>query len=45
VLRYTTIGDAERIAGRALNMKTMEEVRNYLKSVNPLSVNGATRPV
>lgn len=37
VLRATTIADAERIAGRALNMKTIDEIRTYLKSVNPLN--------
>jgi len=38
VLHNTTIADAERIAGRALNMKTMNEIKSYLKSVNPLKI-------
>lgn len=38
VLRATTVADAERIAGRALNMKTISEIKSYLKSVNPLKV-------
>ena len=45
VLRSTTIGDAERIAGRALNMKTMEEIKGYLKSVNPFQVGSETSSV
>jgi len=36
VLRATTIAESERIAERALGMKTVEEIRGYLKSVNPL---------
>ena len=37
VLRSTTIADAERVAGRALNMKTAEEIKGYLKRSNPLN--------
>lgn len=37
VLRSTTIADAERVAGRALNMKTADEIKNYLKRSNPLN--------
>jgi phosphotransferase system enzyme I (PtsI) len=43
VLRSTTIADAERIAGRALNMKTTEEIRTYLKSVNPLKLTNTAK--
>ncbi len=38
VLRASTIADAERVAGRALNMKTIDEIRNYLKRMNPLNM-------
>lgn len=37
VIRSTTIADCERIAGRSLNMRTMKEIRAYLKRMNPLS--------
>jgi len=37
IIRSTTIADCERIAGRALNMRTMKEIRTYLKRMNPLS--------
>jgi phosphoenolpyruvate-protein phosphotransferase (PTS system enzyme I) len=37
VIRNTTIADCERIAGRALNMRTMKEIRTYLKRMNFLS--------
>jgi phosphoenolpyruvate-protein phosphotransferase len=38
VLRATTIADAERVAGRALNMKIIEETKSYLKRVNPVTL-------
>lgn len=41
VLSLTTIADAERIAGRALTMKTIDETINYLRSVNPLKMQNA----
>jgi len=41
VLRSTTIADAERVAGRALNMKTRNEIRDYLKQMNPLNMANA----
>ncbi len=36
-IRSTTIADCERIAGRALNMRTLREIRTYLKRMNVLS--------
>ncbi len=37
IIRRTSLADCERIAGRSLNMRTMKDVRSYLKRVNPLS--------
>jgi len=45
VLRNTTLADAQRIAGRALNMKTIKEIKRYLKSVNPLEISNGVSSI